>query len=67
METDKHMSMSDPAIIAEMQSASVDEAHRAHDAARRFITRNTFDTYTVRGAITWKCHRIRRGCLSGSS
>lgn len=41
-ETNKHMAMSDPAIIAEIQSASVDKAHRAHDAARRFITRKHF-------------------------
>ena len=41
-EIDKHVSLSDPVIIAEMQNASVDEAHRAHDAARRFITRKHF-------------------------
>ena len=40
--TDKHVSMSDPEIIAEMQKASVDETHRAHDAARRFITRKHY-------------------------
>ena len=39
---DKHLSMSDPAIITEMQKASVDAAHPAHGAARRFMTRNHY-------------------------
>ena len=41
-DTDRHLSLSDPRIIAEIQNTSVDEAHRAHDAARRFMTRKHY-------------------------
>ena len=39
---DKHLSLSDPAIIAEIQNASVDRTHSAHDVARRFLTRQHY-------------------------
>lgn len=41
-DVNKHLSLSDPVIIAEIQRASVDVGHRAHDASRRFTTRNHF-------------------------
>ena len=39
---DKHLSLSDPVIIAGIQSVSLDEAHTAHVAARRFMTRKHY-------------------------
>ena len=39
---DEHLSMSDPAIIAEMQRVSADAAHPAHGAALRFMNRKHY-------------------------
>ena len=41
-DVNEHLSLSDPVIIAEIQKASVNEAHRAHDVARRFMTRKHY-------------------------
>ena len=41
-DAEEHLSLSDPKIIAEIQDASTDTTHRAHDAARRFMTRQHF-------------------------
>ena len=38
----KHLSLSDPKIIAEIQHASVDGKHGAHEVARRFTTRRHY-------------------------
>lgn len=41
-DADNHLSLSDPKIIAEIQDASLDGTHGAHDVARRFTTRRHF-------------------------
>ena len=38
-DVENHLSFSDPAVMAEILAASVDESHSAHDAANRFMTR----------------------------
>ena len=42
IESEAHVSLSDPKILTEIQAASVDMEHRAHDAARRFMTRRHY-------------------------
>lgn len=41
-DVENHVSYSDPAVMAAILAASVDESHLAHDAASRFMTRRHY-------------------------
>ena len=41
-DVENHLSYSDPTVMAAILAASVDESHRAHDAASRFMTRRHY-------------------------
>ena len=41
-DVEKHLSSSDPTVMAAILAASVDESHPAHDAASRFMTRRHY-------------------------
>ena len=41
-DNDQHLALSDPKVLAGIQDASLDEAHRAHDCARRFTNRKHY-------------------------